>query len=160
MKEFNGIIRKKEKEIVMVEQDTVKLLREDDAGVEMGISAIDEVLEYVSSEDLKNVLSESKDKHIRLKKEIEKLLDSYNDDGKDPNMMAKGMSWMKTNVMLIVNESDATIADLITDGCNMGTKSLNKYLNKYEAADEVSKDITKKLIKLEEKLADDVRDYL
>ena len=144
----------------MIEQDTVKLLREDDAGVEMGISAIDEVLEYVNAEELKNVLSESKDKHIRLKKEIGELLNSYNDDGKEPNIMAKGMSWMKTNVMLIVNESDATIADLITDGCNMGTKSLNKYLNKYEAADEVSKDITKKLIKLEEKLASDVRKYL
>lgn len=144
----------------MIEQDTIKLLREDDAGVEMGISAIDEVLEYVNDERLKNVLSESKDKHIRLKKEIEDSLERFNDDGKEPNPMAKGMSWMKTNVMLIMNESDATIADLITDGCNMGTKSLNKYLNKYEAADEFSKDITKKLIKLEEKLAGDVKEYL
>ncbi len=144
----------------MIEQDTIKLLREDDAGVEMGVSAIDEVLEYVNDERLKNTLSKSKDEHIKLKKEIEDLLDSYNDDGKAPNPMAKGMSWMKTNVMLIVNESDATIADLITDGCNMGVKSLNKYLNQYEAADEVSKDITKKLIKLEEKLACDVKEYL
>jgi hypothetical protein len=48
----------------------------------------------------------------------------------------------------------------MTDGCNMGVKSLNRYLNEYEAADEVSKDITKRLINLEERLAVDIRDYL
>ncbi|MBQ3003927.1 MAG: hypothetical protein IJD82_09350, partial [Clostridia bacterium] len=74
--------------------------------------------------------------------------------------VAKSMSWMKTNVMLAVKESDHTIADLITDGCNMGVKSLNRYLNQYKAADEVSKDITKRLINLEEKLAVDIRSYL
>ena len=74
--------------------------------------------------------------------------------------MAEGMSWIKTNVMLMMNESDHTVADLITDGCNMGVKSLNKYLNEYCAADEVSKDIAKRLINLEEKLAIDIRDFL
>ena len=74
--------------------------------------------------------------------------------------MAKGMSWMKTNVKLIMDESDKTIADLITDGCNMGVKSLNRYLNQYKAADEKSKDITKRLINLEEKLAIDIRSFL
>jgi hypothetical protein len=59
-----------------------------------------------------------------------------------------------------MEESDATIADLMTDGCNMGVKSLNRYLNQYEAADEVSKDITKRLINLEEKLTIDIRQYL
>jgi hypothetical protein len=67
---------------------------------------------------------------------------------------------MKTNVMLGLKESDHTIADLITDGCNMGVKSLSRYLNQYEAADERSKDITKRLIKLEEQLATDVRQFL
>ena len=74
--------------------------------------------------------------------------------------MAKSMSWLKTNVKLVMNESDETIADLMTTGCNMGAKSLNKYLNQYKAADEKSKDIAKKLINLEEKLVEDVRGYL
>ena len=144
----------------MIEHDTARLLREDDAGVAMGISAIDEVLDYVKDERLKDVLEKSKDEHNAMNEEIQNLLGRYNDEGKNPNPIAKGMSWMKTNVMLVMNESDATIADLITDGCNMGIKSLNKYLNEYEAADEKSKDITKKLIKIEEKLADSVKEYL
>ncbi len=59
-----------------------------------------------------------------------------------------------------MEESDGTIADLMTDGCNMGVKSLNRYLNQYKAADEVSKDIAKRLINLEEKLTIDIRKFL
>ena len=144
----------------MVEQDTIKLLRECDAGVKMGVSSIDEVLEYVRSDKLKNYLSDCKNEHDKLNDEIQSLLDKYNDDGKDPNPIAKGMSWMKTTMKLGMDDSDNTIADLITDGCNMGLKSLNRYLNQYEAADEVSKDIAKRLINLEERLAIDIRQYL
>ena len=84
----------------------------------------------------------------------------YSVEGKNPNPMAKSMSWMKTNVKLVMNESDGTIADLMTDGCNMGVKSLHRYLNQYKAANEKTKDITKRLINLEEKLAIDIRRFL
>jgi len=144
----------------MIEQDTIKLLRECDAGVKMGVSAIDEVINHVSSDKFKKLLSDCRNEHNKLDKEIQELLDKYKDDGKEPAAIAKGMSWMKTNMKLAMEDSDATVADLMTDGCNMGVKSLNKYLNQYSAADEVSKDITKRLINLEEKLTVDIREYL
>ena len=146
--------------MVVIEEDTIKLLRECDAGIKMGLEAIDEVIQYVNSPELKQYLEKNKSDHEKLKSELQKLLDEYHDDGKEPNAMAKSMSWLKTNVKLAVNESDKTIADLITDGCNMGVKSLNRYLNQYEAADETSKDIAKQLISLEENLAIDIRKYL
>ena len=144
----------------MIEQDTVKLLRECDAGVKMGVSSIDEVLEYVKSDTLKDYLTDCKNQHEKLNEELQTLLEKYKDEGKNPNPIAKGMSWVKTNVMLAMKESDHTIADLITDGCNMGVKSLNRYMNQYKAADEVSKDIAKRLVNLEEGLCVDVRGYL
>ena len=144
----------------MIEQDTIKLLRECDAGIKMGVKSIDDVLGFVRSASLKKYLSDCKDEHEKLDRELQELLEKYEDEGKDPNPIAKSMSWMKTEVKLAFNESDHTIADLITDGCNMGVKSLNRYLNQYKAADEVSKDIAKRLINLEEKLAIDVRKYL
>ena len=97
---------------------------------------------------------------MELDREIQELLNKYDDEGKQPNPIAKGMSRMKTNMKLAVKESDDTIADLMTDGCNMGVKSLNKYLNEYGAAEEKTKDIAKKLIKIEEKLADEIRGFL
>ena len=144
----------------MVEQDTIKLLRECDAGIKMGVDSIDDVLEYVKGEALRKYLTECKREHEVLKEEVQVLLDKYHDDGKDPNPIAKGMSWMKTNMKLGMDMSDGTIADLMTDGCNMGVKSLNRYLNQYEAADERSKDITKRLINLEERLVIDIRQFL
>ena len=144
----------------MIEQDTIKLLRECDAGIKMGVASIDDVLDYIHSNTFRQCLTECKNQHIKLKEEIQILLDEYHDEGKEPNPMAKSMSWIKTNVKLVMNESDQTIADLITDGCNMGVKSLNKYLNQYVAASEKSKDIIKRLINLEEKLAIDIRRFL
>lgn len=144
----------------MIEQDTIKLLRECDAGVKMGTSSIEDVLDNVKSKKLEKLLTDCKDEHKKLDNEIQKLLDKYHDDGKEPQVIAKGMSWMKTNMKLAMEESDATISDLMTDGCNMGVKSLNKYLNKYKGADEVSKDIAKRLINLEEKLTVDIREFL
>ncbi len=144
----------------MIEQDTIRLLRECDAGVKMGVSSIDDVLKYVKDEKLKAYLEENKTEHEDLDRDLQELLDKYGDEGKDPNPMAKGMSWIKTNVKLAFNESDKTIAELITDGCNMGVKSLGQYLNEYKAADEKSKDICKKLMNLEEKLTVQMRDFL
>ena len=144
----------------MVEQDTIKLLKECDAGVKMGISSIEDVLDNVSDNNFEKMLTLCMDEHKKLNDEINGLLEKYNDDGKEPAAMAKGMSWIKTNVMLTMDDSDNTVADLMTDGCNMGVKSLNQYLNKYKAADEVSKDVAKRLINLEEKLAVDMRGYL
>ena len=144
----------------MIEQDTIKLLRECDAGIKMGISSIDDVLDRVKDKAYYKDLQNCKLEHEQLQSEIQGLLGKYRDEGKDPNPIAKGMSWVKTNVKLGMEESDATIAGLMTDGCNMGVKSLNRYLNQYKAADEVSKDITKRLIHLEQRLIHQSSGYL
>ena len=144
----------------MIEQDTIKLLRECDAGIKMGVKSINDVLDKVESPDLLELLNACKDEHDKLDKELQELLGEYGDEGKNPNFFAETMAQMKTEVMLHVKETDQMIADLMTDGCNMGVKSLNKYLNKYAAADEKSKDITKRLINLEGQLALDIRKFL
>ena len=144
----------------MIHKDTVRLLRECDSGIKMGIQSIDECIPHVTSQRLKGAMLVSKDEHRRLKKEIRSLLDRYHDAGKNPNPILTGMSRMKTEMKLMVSDTDKTVAGLMTDGCNMGIKSLSGYLNKYKAADEDSKDFAKKLIAAEEQLAKDVRGFL
>ena len=114
---------------MMGQEETIRLLQECDAGVQMGIASIQEVLPYVKEEKFRQLL-------------------------------AKGIFWMKTKGKLVLDESDATIADLMTDGCNMGIKSLHRCLNQYAEADEKAKDIAKRLINIEEKLTVDIRSYL
>ena len=144
----------------MIEQDTVKLLRECDAGIKMGVQSISDVVKYAKDKDLRDSLARCKGEHKLLEDEINTLLKSYGDKGKSPNLIATGMSKMKTAMMLNMHKADSTIAGLMTDGCNMGVKSLSGYLNKYKAADEKSKTIAKKLIKIEDQLASDMRQHL
>ena len=144
----------------MIEKDTVKLLRECDAGIKMGVASIADVYDKVSSSKMRACLNACKDEHDTLDKMLQEELGRFHDVGKNPNPIIKGMSYMKTNMKMAMEHSDSTIADLMTDGCNMGVKSLNRYLNQYKAADEKSKDICKRLIKLEEKLTAQMREFL
>ena len=144
----------------MIEHDTIELLRECDAGIQMGIGTIDEVKDHVGNSEFSTQLDNYQREYAQLQNEIQGLLHKYHDEGKDPNPIAKGMAWMKTNMTIAVNESDTAIADIITDGCNMGIKSLNKYLNQYKAADEIAKDFAKRLINLQDRQLKDMRRYL
>ena len=140
--------------------DTVKLLRECDAGVKMGIASINDVVNDVQDDNFKSLLQRCRQEHEKLSTELGELLDLHEDEGKNPNPMAKGMSWVKTEAKMMMDPSDATIADLMTDGCNMGVKSLSRYLNQYKSADEKSKAIAERLVKIELDLTDDIRKYL
>lgn len=140
--------------------DSVALLKECNAGTKMAVSSIDDILEEVADKKLKQVLLKSKDHHADLGNEIHALLLEYHKEDKEPNPMAKSMSWLKTNMKMSMEHSDATVADLITDGCNMGIKSLFKYLNQYPAADPRIRALCQKLIDIEEELRQDLRAYL
>ena len=133
----------------MTNKDKLCLLKECDSGTKMAASSIDEILDKTENIKLKQLLSETKDHHEKLGNEIHTLLIKAGSKDQEPTPMAKSMSWLKTNMKLGMDKSDATIADLMTDGCDMGIKYLYKYLNQYTAADDTSKDISKRLISIE-----------
>jgi len=58
-----------------------------------------------------------------------------------------------------VKNPTEVVADLITDGCNMGVKTLYRYLHQYQAADEKAKQLVKETIKAEETLIQRQREY-
>lgn len=144
----------------MGNQDTICLLKECDSGAKMAVASFDEVLDRIGDSGMKQLLIDSREHHEQLGNEIHSLLDQYQSEEKDPNPVAKGMSWLKTNMKMGMDKSDATVAGLITDGCNMGVKSLHKYLNQYPAADTASKDICRRLASIEDQLCKDLRSYL
>lgn len=144
----------------MENNDTIQLLQECDAGTKMAVSSIDEVIKDVKETRLRNILQESKEQHENLGNEIHEMLNREHAEGKEPTPIAKGMSWMKTNMKLSMEESDKTIADLITDGCNMGIKSLQRYKNEYREADASAVKMADQLIKIEEKLREAMKQYL
>lgn len=140
--------------------DTEKLLRECNSGIKMGVDSINHVLPYVKSKELMSVLNACKDKHAVLGDETHKALISANVDTKNVHPVVKMMSDVSTRMKITMNKSDNEIASIMTDGCNMGIKSLYKYLNQYPCADENSKEITNKLISIEQELRTDMRSFL
>jgi len=144
----------------MSHTDNENLLRECDAGVKMGIDSIEEGSGDIADEKLRRLLADSRKSHQNLKDSIESCLQRRGIEPKDPNMMAKGMSTIKTEFKMMMDKSDATAADLITDGCNMGIKSLHRYLNQYKGADEEVKLLCKKVIETEDFLEKELRIYL
>ncbi len=140
--------------------DTTKLLRECDAGTKMAISSINEILEKVEDTKLSEILTKSRNAHEELESEIHSLLNYHKEEQKEPDPLAKGMSFIKTNVKMGIDESDKTVANLITDGCNMGIKSISRYLNQYPNSQDDVKEIVHQLIKIEDNLVHELRYYL
>ena len=143
-----------------MEKQTVELLKECNSGCKMGINSMNQVREYVMDEKLAKVLKEYDEKHKKLEKETSKLLAEFGKDEKEPEKMAAAFSWISTEMKLMLKDDASQIAKIMTDGCNMGVKSLHKYLNQYQAANEKSKEITRKLTTLEEQQASDIRGFL
>ena len=144
----------------MENNDTINLLKECDSGTKMAVASIDEVLEKTKASDMRKLLRKSRDHHEQLGNEIHELLLRHHSEEKEPGLMAKGMSWFKTNIKMSMDDSDASIAELMTDGCDMGIKTLRQYLNQYKDADHTAKAICCRLISIEETLRDDLRKHL
>ncbi|MBQ8584962.1 MAG: hypothetical protein IJ452_01600 [Butyricicoccus sp.] len=144
----------------MMEQDSIRLLRECDAGVKMGIDSIEETLDRVQDSKLRDLLQRSRKHHMELSKEIGALLDQSGDLGKDPSLMARGMSKMKTEWKLAMEPNDQTVAELITEGCDMGVRSLGRYLNEYAAAENEPRRLARQVIEAEEELRDGLKSFL
>lgn len=144
----------------MVHDDTCKLLGECDAGIQMAVSSIEEVLPVVESTHLRQQLYHCKKAHEQLGDQTKTLLARYQAEGKSPNPMAKSMSWLKTNMKLVVQPGDQSVADLVIDGCNMGVKSLHKYCNRYPEASQEVRQLADLLIEEEVRLSRDLQSYL
>ena len=140
--------------------DTKALLLECGAGVQMALGAIDDVLGQTRDKALEQALLTCRETHRALEKQTKTLLAAEHIPEKSANAMARGMSWLKTSTKLAVSPADETVADLITDGCNMGVKSLTRYQNQYPAASGHARALAGQLIDAEEQLSNELRRYL
>ena len=141
-------------------KDSVELLKECDAGLEMAISSLKQVRSEAKAENFSNMLEKYYNNHIKIQKNIDEKLIEYNSDGKKANPMAETMASMKTSFKLMVNPTDQEIANLMMDGCNMGIKSVSKYMNQYANAHEDIMQLANDIIVLEQNFSNELRQYL
>lgn len=141
-------------------EHTLKLLRECDSGIKTAMNSIKEVLGNIDSARLRDILTKSLGRHEYMANEIDSALAKMSEEGKDPNPMARFMSWAKINMKLMEDPDDKTVAKLMFEGCNMGIEQVSGYLNDFTHANEHSRGIAQRLIDAEDELAQSLREYL
>lgn len=143
-----------------VSPDTVELLKECDAGCKMAIDSMHQISKYVTDDKLQTIIHKYNESHIKLEEDIHRMLNNLGEEDKEPNPIAKASSWIQSEVKMMINCDAKQAANLLTDGCNMGVKSLCEYKNQYKAADDKSVRICEKLCDLETKMTYELQPYL
>ena len=110
----------------MPNDDTIKLLNECNSGIKMGVQGINEVMDNAEDKQLIDILNKYLKEHERLGNKTHEYLNKFHDTGKEPSTIATAMSWVKINFKMMQGNQDEQIADVMTDGCNMGIKSIAK----------------------------------
>lgn len=148
------------REDTTMNEDTIKLLKECNAGCKTATNSMEQVQSYLKNERLKTIIDRYNDQHIKLGDECHQQLNQYNEEEKDPSRIQKVFSTISTEVKLIVNDDTHKIAELMIDGCHMGIKSLSEYVNKYKSASIESIDIARRLIKIEQDFMNELLAFL
>lgn len=141
-------------------QDTIYLLRECNAGFKSATNSMEQVIPYISDEKLKSIIDEYNDQHIKLGDECHQMLNEYHEEEKDAKVTAKAFSWLSTETKLLLNHDASKIAEIMLDGCHMGIKSVSRYLNQYKAASDESINLAKKLVQLEQEFMNALLEFL
>ena len=140
--------------------DTISLLQECSSGCKMAMDSIREIKDMVEDKQVREIMDKYYDGHSQLEAECRPLLNDAGAPDKEPGMMASTMSNMTAKVKLTMDKDRSKAAEILTDGCNMGVKSLSSYINEYKNADGKSLAIAEKLRRLEENMSGDLQPLL
>lgn len=148
------------KDVLAMNNDTVNLLKECNAGCKSATNSMEQVMEYVKNEKLRALIDRYNDSHIKIGDECHDILNSLGEQEKDPQKISAMMAKVGTDMKLMMENTTHKVADLLVDGCNMGIKSLCRYINQYTTADETSIKLAKKLVSLEKDFMNELLEYL
>ena len=143
-----------------MDKQTVTLLKECNAGCKMAINSMDRLKDFLLNAELEQTLTTCKEQHKKLEEESSKLLKEMGECEQQPDKIASALSWITTEMKLMIKDDSAQIAKLLMNGSNMGIQSISECMNKCPDASHESMSLAKKLVKCEEKLMEDMKKYL
>ena len=126
----------------------------------MAAESLEQIRDMVSDQELWKDITESYEKHQELDAKIKKTLSAMEEEGKEPGKMASAWSWMSTEMRMLAKGGDKEAASIVTDGCNMGIKTICGYKNQYSGASKAVMEIADGLTGLEENLRDCMKKFL
>jgi len=141
-------------------EDTIRLLGDCTAGIELTVSAIDGLLPEIRDHSLRQTLRSSREDHMQLHRRSCQLLQQLGGQAKSPSALALGMWWLRTNTRMTLHGDDTTAAYLVAEGCDTGVKTLCRSRNRYAGAGPEAVSLTQALIRCEDQLSNGLRPFL
>ena len=141
-------------------EDTIQLLKEIDSGCFMAINSLHQMEEYDMSKEQHDVLTRYVGRHDDIQKEASLLLHRNSETDKQPGMMASAMSWLTTEMKMMMHNEASQIAKIMMNGCNMGIQTIKENITKYKTASEEAVKLAQKLIKVEEEMWKDSLSFI
>ena len=141
-------------------QDTIELLSQINAGCKMAVDSMEQVQKSVDDVKLKDIIKKYNDAHIKMEDTTHRILNNAGVPDREPGIVAKTFAAMQAKTKLLMKNEVHEAADILTDGCNMGIKSLSEYRNRCKAADEKSIDLCQKLCDIENRMIGELQPLL
>jgi hypothetical protein len=134
----------------MLDEDSVRLLREINAGCKTATESMEQVLPYVKNHDLSGLIKDYCSRHNTIGLEVHRMLNDNGESEKDPAPTGELFMSLTTELKLMLDKGTDRCAELMADGCSMGIKSVAKYKNKYAKADGQALGLANRLIYTEQ----------
>lgn len=143
-----------------MEDHTIRLLQECSQGCKMGIKSLEQIGEYIADDKFRRIVDHYKTEHRKIDAAVDRLLIQHGQDSKPPEKMATAMSWLTTEMKMMMKDDDKQAAKILMDGCNMGVQSICGFINQYSGASKSSQELAKDLVKMEESFRDEMKAYV
>ena len=146
---------------VQYSEDTIHLLQETSSGCKMAIDTIDHIKSHVEDKQLREIIDKYHDSHVDLKQECVRALYEAGSEEKEPNTIAQTFATIQSRIKMFMEDDDRSMAaSLLTDGCNMGVKTMSEHINQYKNANEDSVKMAERLRNMEERMIGDLQPML
>lgn len=130
-------------------KDTIELLSQINAGCKMAIDSLEQVEKYVDDKRLIDIIKKYNEAHIKIEDTSHQMLNNAGQEGQEPGLLSKTFAQMQASIKLLMKDDVHQAASILTDGCNMGIKSLWEYKNSFKTADAKSVKLCDELCDLE-----------
>lgn len=130
---------------------------------EMGKYSTTELMKELHGKDnkIKNILDDILKEYEEYYKSAKKLCSKYRIEEKEVNQWAKMSSSISMKKEVLIDNSDASMADMLIKGLTMGSLEMSKKIGQYEeSADKKILDLAKQLHKFQEKQIENLKKFL
>ncbi len=127
---------------------------------QMGVIGIDDVITKANNEKFIKLLKSEREEYQTICNEAENILKKYGKQNEEIGVMAKMSSKMMSEMKMLKDDSDETIAKMMMEGTNKGIIAITEKINSYNVKDAEIVVLATKLKATLEKNVDELKKFL